>query len=135
MKVRMPNFAKYRAGAGGRELVISPPFALRLSGLATLPSRETPIYISETTATLTIVDLRVVLPEGARITTPLSPWNAEDGGRSVRVNDRDDHGELVIARTVDIPAGRVQPEAYATFQSFVKGADTVLHRDVVVTLK
>lgn len=135
MKVRMPNFAKYRMGSGGRELVIAPPFALRLSGLAALPSRETPIYISEAMATLSVVDLRVVLPDGARIVTPLAPWSAEDGGRTVRVNDRDDHGELVISRQVDIPAGRVQPEAYPTFQSFVKSADTALHRDLVIALK
>jgi tetratricopeptide (TPR) repeat protein len=135
MKVRMPNFAKIRAGAGGPELVVSPPFALRLSGLATLPARETPLYISEQISTLAIVDLRVVLPEGARVVTKLSAYNAEDGGRSVKVNDRTENGALVIARTVDIPAGRVQPEAYATFQSFVREADTVLHRDVVIALK
>ena len=135
MKVRMPNFAKVRAGSGGPELVVSPPFALRLSGLAQLPTRETPIYISEQMSTLSIVDLRVVLPEGAKVTTALSAWNAEDDGRTVKVNDRVQDGALVIARTIDIPAGRVQPETYAAFQSFVKSADTVLHRDVVIALK
>ena len=131
----MPNFAKVRAGSGGPELVVSPPFALRLSGLAQLPTRETPIYISEQMSTLSIVDLRVVLPEGAKVTTALSAWNAEDDGRTVKVNDRVQDGALVIARTIDIPAGRVQPETYAAFQSFVKSADTVLHRDVVIALK
>lgn len=135
MKVRMPNFARLRAGSGGRELVIAPPFALRLSGLATLPARETPIYISESMATLSAVDLEVVLPEGARVATQLSPWSQEDGGRVVRVNDRAEAGKLVIARHIDIPAGRVQPEAYATFQAFTKSADAALHRDVVITLK
>jgi cellulose synthase operon protein C len=135
MKVRMPNFAKLRAGAGGRELVISPPFAMRLSGLATLPARETPIYIGETMATLSVVDLKVVLPDGARVTTALAPWSAEDGGRSVRVNDRTAAGALVIARQIDIPAGRVQPDAYATFQAFTRNADAALHRDVVIALK
>ena len=135
MKVRMPNFARVRGGAGGRELVISPPFALRLSGLATLPARETPIYISESMATLSIVDLQVVLPEGARVVTELAPWKADDGGRTVRVNDRVENGRLTIARQVDIPAGRVQPEAYATFQAFAKSADTALHRDIVIAIK
>jgi len=135
MKVRMPNFAKLRASAGGRELVLSPPFAIRLSGLASLPVRETPIYISETMSTLSVVNLRVVLPEGAKVATSLSPWTAEDGGRTVRVNDRTDAGALVISRQVDIPAGRVQPEAYPAFQSFVRSADTALHRDVVIALK
>lgn len=135
MKVRMPNFARVRAGAGGRELVLSPPFSLRLSGLATLPVRETPIYISESMATLSIVDLQVVLPEGARVVTDLAPWKADDGGRTVRVNDRAEGGTLTIARQVDIPAGRVQPEAYATFQSFAKSADTALQRDIVIAIK
>jgi hypothetical protein len=124
-----------RAGAGGPELVLSPPFALRLSGLAQLPTRETPIYISEQMSTLSVVDLKVKLPELSKVTTSLSPWSAEDGGRSVKVNDRVEDGMLVIARTVDIPAGRVQPEAYPAFQSFVKSADTVLHRDVVIAIK
>ncbi|MEZ4307329.1 MAG: hypothetical protein R3F14_04700 [Polyangiaceae bacterium] len=88
MKIRMPNFARLRGGAGGRELVLSPPFALHLSGLATLPARETPIYISESMATLTVVDLKVFLPEGARVATELSPWSADDvlraRGRSPR---------------------------------------------------
>lgn len=135
MKVRMPNFAKLRAGAGGRELVISPPFAMRLSGLATLPARETPIYISETMSTLSAVDLKVVLPEGARITTQLAAWSAEDDGRSVRVNDRTEGGALLISRQIDIPAGRVQPDAYAAFKTFAKNADTALHRDVVIALQ
>ena len=135
MKVRMPNFAKVRAGSGGPELVISPPFALRLSGLAQLPVRETPIYISESMATLSVVDLRVDLPEGAKVLTGLSAWSADDDGRAVKVNDRVQDGALVIARTVDIPAGRVQPDVYGKFQSFVKSADTVLHRDVVIALK
>ena len=135
MKVRMPNFAKVRAGASGPELVLAPPFALRLSGLAQLPVRETPIYISEQMATLAVVDLQVTLPEGAKVVTALSPWSSEDGERKVKVNDRTQNGSLVIARTVDIPAGRVQPEAYPAFQAFVKSADTVLHRDVVIALK
>ena len=135
MKVRMPNFARVRGGAGGRELVLSPPFALHLSGLATLPVRETPIYISESMATLSVVDLQVKLPEGARVTTTLAPWKADDDGRTVRVNDHVDGATLTIARQVDIPAGRVQPEAYATFQSFAKSADTALHRDIVIALE
>lgn len=135
MKVRMPNFAKLRAGSGGRELVISPPFTLRLSALATLPARETPIYISESMSTLSVVDLKVELPEGARVTTQLGPWSQDDGGRTVRVNDRIEGGALVLARHIDIPAGRVQPEAYAAFQAFTKNADTALHRDVVIALQ
>lgn len=135
MKVRMPNFAKLRAGSGGRELVISPPFALRLSGLATLPARETPIYISEAIATLSVVDLKILLPEGARVVTQLSPFSVEDGGRTVRVNDRAEGVTLSISRQIDIPAGRVQPDAYAAFKTFTKNADAVLHRDVVIALK
>ena len=86
-------------------------------------------------STLSAVDLKVVLPEGARITTQLAAWSAEDDGRSVRVNDRTEGGALLISRQIDIPAGRVQPDAYAAFKTFAKNADTALHRDVVIALQ
>ena len=108
---------------------------VRLSRLAALPSRETPLYLSEAAAVLSTVDLRVSLPEGSRVTTSLSPWSAEDGGRAVRVNDHVERGELVVTRQIDIPAGRVQPEDYAAFQAFTRSADAALHRDIVISLR
>ncbi len=42
------------------------------------------------------------------------------------------HGhEIHLARTIDIPAGRVQPgDDYAHFQQFTHDADTALEREI-----
>jgi hypothetical protein len=130
MKIRMPNFARPQGG----ELVISPPFLVHLSNLAGLPARETPLYISEAIATRSVVNLRVKLPAGANVATRLTPISAEEGGRTVTVSDRLERGDLVFDRVVDLPAGRVQPEAYKAFQQFARSADAALKRDVVVVL-
>jgi hypothetical protein len=130
MKIEMPSFARAR----GDELVVSPPFAVNVAGLAGLPSRETPLYLSEQVATRSVVSLRVTLPDGAKVATDLAAVTARDADRTVAVRDRVEGGALVFDRTIDVPAGRVQPEAYAAFQQFVRGADEALQRDVVVTL-
>jgi hypothetical protein len=130
MKVETSSLARQR----GRELVLSPPFMINVGGLATLPVRETPLYLSEQVATRTAVALRVKLPAGARLATALAPASAEDGPRTAIVKDRAEAGSIVFERVVDIPAGRVQPEAYAAFQDFARRADAALHRDVVIAL-
>jgi tetratricopeptide (TPR) repeat protein len=130
MRIELGNFARPR----GHELTIAPPFQLNLLALASLPSRETPLYLSEQVATRTVVQLRVKLPTGARVTTDLTPFTAKDGGRSVTVADRMDKGELVLDRVVDIPAGRVQVDQYGAFQAFARRADAALRRDVVIAL-
>ena len=75
-----------------------------------------------------------LLPDGARVATALTPFDASDGGRVVSVRDRVEPGALVFDRSVDIPAGRVQPEAYGVFQAFARKGDAATHRDVVVEL-
>jgi hypothetical protein len=50
------------------------------------------------------------------------------------VNDRLQGDGLIFERLIDMPAGRVQPDAYARFQQFARGADSALARDVVVQL-
>lgn len=130
MKIHMPNFAR----AQGRELVISPPFLVHLANLAGLPSRETPLYISEQIATRSVVRLQVKLPEGAEVVTRLGPSAAENGGRSVTVRDRVEGGALIFDRVIDLPAGRVQPEDYPAFQQFARRADAALKQDVSVAL-
>lgn len=131
MKVRMPSFARPQ----GDELVIAPPFLVHLANLAGLPSRETPLYISEQVSTRSVVRFQVRLPAGAEVTTPLEPFATEEGGRSVQVRDRVADGSLWFDRVVDLPAGRVQPEAYPKFQAFARSADGALKQDVVVRLR
>ena len=130
MKLEMSSFARPAAG----ELLISPMFPLRLGGLAGLPARETPLYISEGVATRVAVKLRIKLPAGAKVSSTLEPTSAEDDGRSAQIHDRVEQGDLVLDRVMDLPAGRVQPDAYARFQSFARKVDSALHRDVSVTL-
>lgn len=130
MKLEMSSFAR---PAGG-ELLISPMFPLRLGGLAGLPVRETPLYISEGVATRVAVKLRIKLPAGAKVTSTLEPSSAEDDGRWAKIQDRVERGDLVLDRVMDLPAGRVQPNDYARFQSFARKVDSALHRDLTVTL-
>jgi hypothetical protein len=80
------------------------------------------------------VKLRIKLPEGARVATSLAQQSAADGDRSARVDDRTEPGYLVLDRVMDLPAGRIQPAGYLSFQSFARRVDAALHRDVSVTL-
>jgi len=131
MDLEMNDFAR----VGQDEITIPPPFALRLGPLAALPSRETPLYISEQSSLFSIVKLRVKLPDGSRVATRLASASPKDGVRSATVNDRLEGDMLVFDRSVDIPAGRVQPDAYQDFQGFVREAETALHRDIVISAK
>jgi tetratricopeptide (TPR) repeat protein len=130
MKLEMSTFARARPG----ELVISPPFPMHLGGLAELPSRETPLYISEQISTRVGLDLTIHLPKGATVSTPLEPGLLNNEGRLAKVSDRATPGLLVFDRQVDLPAGRVLQADYEKFQTFARKADTLLHRDVVITL-
>jgi hypothetical protein len=131
MKLEMSTFARPRSG----ELLVSPLFPLRLGALTTLPSRETPLYISENIATRVAVKLRIKLPEGARVTTALEPSSAQDGSRNAHIEDHIEPGYLVLDRVMDLPAGRIQPTGYQTFQAFARRVDAALHRDISVTLR
>jgi hypothetical protein len=131
MKLEMSSFARSQ----GKELLVPPPFPMQLAKLAQLPTRETPLYISEQLATRVELKLVVKLPAGARVTTGLEPSSIDNDGRTARVRDRSEAGALVFDRVVDIPAGRIKVDDYAKFQSFAQRADALLHRDVVVSLE
>ena len=107
---------------------------MHLGGLAELPSRETPLYISEQISTRVGLDLTIHLPKGATVQTPLEPGLLNNEGRVAKVSDRAAPGLLVFDRQVDLPAGRVLQADYEKFQTFARKADTLLHRDVVITL-
>jgi hypothetical protein len=131
MDLEMNDFAVAREG----ELVISPPFALNLGPLAALPTRETPLYVAEQSSISSTVKLVVKLPKGARLASELVSTSTRDGDRTATVKDRFESETLIFDRSIIIPAGRVQPEAYATFQTFVRDAETALHRDVVLAFR
>ncbi|HEY4116419.1 MAG TPA: DUF3857 domain-containing protein, partial [Byssovorax sp.] len=132
MKLTMPNFARPAPG----QLVVAPPFPVHVMGLAELPTRETPLYIAEEIATHIVVRLRVRPPPNGSFAAASGPASADDDGRTARLSDHlDASGALMIERTLDLPAGRVQPAAYGKFQEFARKADALLHRDVVVTMR
>jgi hypothetical protein len=110
---------------------LAPPFAPNLSALASLPERHTPLL--QRRSVHTEVRLRVVLPESLKLPAEIPTGEVRYGDGLVRVRDKVDGHAIDFDRIVDLPAGRVQPgQEYATWQRFVRDADTLLTRDVVL---
>ena len=128
MRIEVSAFAERR----GEQLVVSPPFAIRVGQLTPLVTRQTPLLIGE--PTYADVHLALKLPPGATVVTDLSPVTVVDGDRKVSVRDRTAPGELHLERTIDLAAGRITPEAYGAFRAFAEKADEATLRDVVITL-
>jgi tetratricopeptide (TPR) repeat protein len=105
----------------GDELVIAPPFTTQLGEAAALPSRQTALLLPQ--ATYRKLELEILLPEGAALTRGLSPGTITNGDRSVVIGDALEGRKLLLARTVNIPAGRIQPVDYPDFVQFARRAD------------
>jgi hypothetical protein len=132
LAIEMTASVPMLAQARGNHLTLSPPYTLNLSQVLTVPVRQTPLLIMETTHQ--VLHMRVVPPQGASVPAPASLELAQ-AGFQVRVADRLDKGTLVLEREVLIPAGRVQPEAYADFVDFARQSDAAQARDIVINLK
>jgi hypothetical protein len=130
----LPLFIRMRAETSsfaqpaGDSLIISPPFTPRLSQLATLPERQTPLLIGE--ATDHRVHLNIETPAGARVQSPVLDVKIRDGARQVVVSDRVKDNRLTLDRSIALPAGRVQPEDYRTFLEFARRADNALSSSI-----
>ena len=131
MTIEVPNLARVAAG----ELVLEVPFLGSIARLVQLPTRETPLYISERMATRTLVDLRVKLPAGARVEGTPPQLESSDSLVAAVVRDRVEGEVLHVEREIHIPAGRVQPEAYPSFRAAVLSGDEALNRKVRVKLR
>jgi hypothetical protein len=114
------SFAERSNGA----LIISPPFGAHLSQLAVLPVRQTPLLLVD--ATHQRVKLRLDLPPGAQLEQVAQPRTVKDGERQVTVRDALRGNSLQLDREIELPAGRVQPSAYPSFQEFARQADEAL---------
>jgi len=114
-------------------LLIAPPFGPRISQLAALPQRQTPLLMAE--ATHREISLRLLLPSGAALVNDLAPQTISDGDRSVQVADTAKAGELTLNRVVNLPAGRVQPKDYPRFLAFARRADEALSQSVRVKVQ
>jgi tetratricopeptide (TPR) repeat protein len=127
MVAEMSNFAR----AEGKRLVLSPPYATRLTQLAALPSRETALLVAAERRQS--VDMKIQLPAGARALVQ-APARLRFEDFSVEVSDRFEGATLHLRRSVAIPPTRVAPETYGEFQRFTREADAAITRDVVIEL-
>jgi hypothetical protein len=75
------------------------------------------------------------LPKGAELASDVGAVKINDGDRSVQVADTAKPGELSLVRTVNLPAGRVQPSDYPKFLAFARQADEALSQSVRVHVK
>jgi cellulose synthase operon protein C len=117
----------------GGKLVLSPPFTPRISQLASLPTRQTPLLLTD--ATHQEVSLAITLPKGARLDGSLVNATIADGDRTLVVSDQLRDGTLMLRRTLDLPAGRVQPDAYPKFVQFARRADDAMSANVQIRLR
>jgi tetratricopeptide (TPR) repeat protein len=126
MHLEVPSIAR----AQGNEMVLEPLFAVHLAHLATLPQRQTPLFLSSWAHVE--VKFEVVAPLAMRMPPSLPKGEAKDGERIVKVDDAVNGHAITLARLVDIPAGRVQPNEYARFQKFTADADALLEREIAL---
>ncbi len=129
MKIEVSDFARKRGGG----LVIRPPLLLKVSPLAALESRTTPLLLPD--ATHSEVHLSVHLPAGASIAMPPAPTTLRDGDRTLVVRDGLAGDTLTLDRTLDIPAGRVPVATYPAFRAFCQSVDETASHEVVIQLR
>ena len=131
-----PLVVEMQAGVGhfaevdAERTVIEPPLMPRLTRLATLPERQTPLLIRES------------MHQSARLEIQLTPgtsvWGTrqgkvESGEYSVVARDAVQGDVLVLDREVSIAAGRVSPADYGRFLRFTREAEELLSQPIVLT--
>ncbi|MDP9151133.1 MAG: hypothetical protein M3O36_14485 [Myxococcota bacterium] len=127
VRAEAPQLAK-RVGAG---LSVHAPFASHLGQLGALPERHTPLV--RRVSWHTDVRVRVVLPASAQLPGTMATGRATFGDAFVVVKDAAAGQALEFNRTLDLPAGRVEPgDEYRAWQTFVREGDRLLTRDVIV---
>ncbi len=127
MEAQMARFALLQ----GRTLRFTPPYTPELTQYSTLPTRQTAVLLSNDRNWS--IDIRIKLPSGAKVALP-DPAKLEFDGHSVAINDRVENGVLVLAREVQVSAGRISPDDYPRFADFTRKADAALTRSVQIEL-
>ncbi len=125
VQAEVPQLARVQGGA----LILAPLFSMHLAQLAALPERQTPLLLGASSH----VDVRfeVVVPETVQMPARLPKAEVRDADRVVQVADTLQGHALTLVRTVDVPAGRIQPGApYEAFRRFVNEADALFDREV-----
>jgi hypothetical protein len=127
--VQMEGLLGKFAEARAERLVIEPPLMPRLSRLATLTERQTPLLIAE------------AMHQSSRLTIKLGPglhvWGIqsarlEHGEHRVVAKDSVSGDTLVLDREVSIAAGRVSPADYPAFAEFTREAERLLSQPIVL---
>jgi cellulose synthase operon protein C len=127
LHVEVPEFAKVTAGG----LLVHPPLSPRLTQLATLPTRRTPML--RRAGWRSRVKMQVVLPDALRLPATVPQAEKHWGHAKVAVEDSVAGHALAFDRWIDLPSRRIEPGAdYAAWQAFVQEADTLLARDIAV---
>jgi hypothetical protein len=126
MGVEVSDMARRRGG----DLVLPPPFPIRISQVTGLPQRQTPLLLGQPTYAKVHISLK--LPGNARVRTTLTPGEVKNDDRKVWVRDRQEGRTLVLERLVDLPAGRIEPSGYEALRDFAQRADEMLMRDIVI---
>ncbi len=114
----------------GTGLVVNALFPMHLARMATLPQRQTPLFLP--TWAHVEVKLEIDTPKGMHLPPSLPKGDVRDGERVVTVGDQVTGRALLLTRVIDIPAGRVQPGEYARFQKFTSDADALIEREIVL---
>jgi tetratricopeptide (TPR) repeat protein len=126
-RIEAPQFGKMVRGG----LTLHPPFAPSLAQLAALPERHTPLL--RRTSWRARVHLHVVLPDSVKMPAETAHGEVRDGEALVQVKDAVNGHAIDFDRFIDLPAERVQPgEEYAAWQTFVRDADALVGRDLLV---
>jgi hypothetical protein len=127
VRAEVPDLARPQ----GKTLLLRALFPMSIAQLASLPARQTPMVLGSSSHAE--VHFTVVVPESIRMPSSLPVGEARDGERFVLVKDAVHGHALSIDRTIDIPAGRVQPgKEYAAFLEFTQRADALLERDIAL---
>ncbi len=127
LRVEVPELAKPVRGG----LALRPPFAPGLAQLATLPARHTPLL--RRTSWRAEIRIRVVLPPSMRMPPSLVRGEERYGEARVVVRDVLNGHAIDLDRVIDLPAGRIEPgEEYGAWLKFVRGADALVSRDVLI---
>ncbi len=125
-KVKLAELARRRRGG----LALSPPFAPQLQGLVSLPRRETPLVLGDSSEQH--VRLALQLGPGVTVSVPVRSGQYSDGQHSVEVRDRVEGNTLTLDRRTHLPAGRVSLEQYAAFSRFVRQAADALTAQILL---
>ncbi|MEM9693237.1 MAG: hypothetical protein AAGA56_11875 [Myxococcota bacterium] len=131
MKTEVPTLARVAQG----ELLLAVPFLNSLTPLVQLPTRETPLYLSERAAVRVKVKLDIQLPKGATLAGELEALRIDEPRIQAEVKDRFKDGVVHIERSGSLPAGRVAPADYKAFRERVLRADRALNQKLRIRLR